>query len=139
MAVKTQAWEQVEEKFETLGNHLRGHFDEVSSEASAERAAFEKSIRGLLVALEDGFSVAGKAVRDPMLREDVMSVATAVREALLATFESAGEQVRERLSRPAHSTHPPAKRAAATRKSTSRKVTAKPLASKATTRKRAAS
>jgi hypothetical protein len=120
MAVQTQAWEQVGEKFETLGEHLRGHFDDVSAEASAERAAFEKSVRGLLTAIEDGFSVAGKAVRDPVLREDVMRVATAVREAMLATFETAGEQVRERLSGPAPTARPAAKRATAARKTAAR-------------------
>lgn len=130
MAVQTQAWEQVGEKFENLGDHLRGHFDEVSADASAERAAFEKSIRGLLTALEDGFAVAGKAVRDPMLREDVTSVATAVREALLATFEGAGEQVRERLSRPVRTTRPPVKPAATARKATPRKTTTRPGAGK---------
>jgi hypothetical protein len=145
MAVQTQAWEHVGERFETLGDHLRGHFDDVSADAAAERAAFEKSIRGLLAALEDGFNVAGKAVRDPILRQDVMSVATAVREALLATFETAGEQVRERLTRPAPATRPVAKRAApahkpATRKVTARKVAArKTTARKTTARKRSAS
>ena len=112
MPVQSKAWEQVGEKFETLGDHLRGHFDEVGAEASAERAAFEKSVRGLLSALEDGFNVAGKAVRDPALRDDVSSVATSVREALLATFETAGEQVRDRLSRPRPAVGQPTKRVA---------------------------
>lgn len=129
MAVQSKAWEQVGEKFETLGEHLRGHFDDVGAEASSERAAFEKSVRGLLTALEDGFNVAGKAVRDPTLREDVTKVATSVREALLATFETAGEQVRERLGR----SEPAPKRAAVTSKPT------QPAAKKPAPRKHAAS
>lgn len=131
MAVQSKAWEQVGEKFETLGEHLRGHFDDVGAEASAERAAFEKSVRGLLTALEDGFNVAGKAVRDPTLREDVTKVATSVREALLATFETAGEQVRERLARESRS-EPAPKRAAVTSKPT------QPAAKKPAPRKHAA-
>lgn len=137
MAVQSKAWNQVGEKFETLGEHLRGHFDAVGVDASAERAAFEKSVRGLLTALEDGFSVAGKAVRDPVLREDVTSVATSVREALLATFETAGEQVRERLSQPRSGVRPSAKRASAvpkpaTGKAVGTKSTSKPAARKRT-------
>jgi hypothetical protein len=134
MAVQTKAWEQVGEKFEVLGTHLRSHFDEVSAEATAERAAFEKSIRGLLASLEDGFGAAGKAVREPVLRQDVTDVAVSVREALLATFESAGEQVRERLTRPVRPTAKPV----AAHKTTARKTTAgKAVAGKVAVRKAA--
>jgi hypothetical protein len=139
MAVRSNQWEQVSERFEALADHLRGHFDEVGTEASAERTVFERSIRGLLAALEDGFGAAGKAVRDPVLRDDVKSVATSVREALLSTLETAGDQVRERLSPTSTAAEPPpAKRAPAT-KATARKVAAKPAAGKPTPRKRAAS
>lgn len=146
MAAKSKSWEQVGERFESLGTHLRGHFDEVSADASTERAAFERSVRGLLSALEDGFTAARKVVRDPTLRQDVTDVAVSVREALLATFEGAGEQVRERLARPARRARPAAKRApaarktttgrtAAARKATARKTTARTTA-KATPRRR---
>lgn len=120
MAARSKEWEQVGEQFESLGDHLRSHFDEVSTDAAAERAAFERSIRGLLGALEGGFGAARKAVRDPALREDVTKVAESVRAALLATFEDAGEQVRERLNRPARAVRPAAKQAPAARKSAAR-------------------
>lgn len=116
VAARSKAWEQVGERFESLGDHLRSHFDEVNADAAAERAAFERSVRGLLGALEGGFGAARKAVRDPALREDVTNVAESVREALLATFEGAGEQVRERLTRPARAVRPAAKQAPAARK-----------------------
>lgn len=126
MAVRSKAWEEVGERFESLGDHLRSHFDEASVDAAAERAAFEKSVRGLLGALEDGFGAARKAVRDPVLREDVTNVANSVREALLATFEGAGEQVRERLNRPARAAPPAVKRAPAARKTATRTATKRP-------------
>lgn len=136
MAVQAEAWAQVGEKFETLGEHLRGHFDEVGTEASAERVAFEKSMRGLLAALEDGFGPARRAVRDPALREDVTNVATSVREALLASFETAGEQVRDRLERPRRAARPAATRAAARRPT--QKAAAEKPGTKPAARKRAA-
>lgn len=145
MAIQSDAWEQVGENFEALGQHMRSHFDEVAAEAAAERAAFEKSVRGLLTALEDGFGAAGKAIRDPMLRDDVTNVATAVREALLSTFETAGDQVRERLAgqrpatRPAAKRAPATKRAPAARKATSRdRVARKPAQKKQAPARRAA-
>ena len=138
MPIQSDAWEQVGEKFEALGEHLRAHFDDVATDAAAERAAFEKTVRGMLTALEEGFGAARKAVRDPMLREDVTTVATSVREALLSTFETAGGQVRERLARPRHAARPAAKRAPAARKTATRKTAAKkPAAKRAATAKRA--
>ena len=151
MVVQSEAWETVGERFESLGTHLRKHFDEVSADATAEGVAFEKSVRGLLSALEDGFSAARDAVRDPMLRDDVTGVAASVREALLSTFEGAGEQVRERLARPARAvratskptkqpTKQPTKKPAASRPAAKRPAApkAKPAARKTAAQKPAA-
>lgn len=100
MAVNSKAWEQVAERFEALSAQLRSHFDEVGSEASAERAAFEKSLRAMLATLEEGLAATGKAVRDATLRRDIAELAATLRQALLATLESATEQARERLAGP---------------------------------------
>lgn len=97
MAIQTKAWEQVGAKFESLGTHLRSRFDEVGADASADRAAFEESVRRLLSALEETLGAAGKVVRDPVVRKDLTALAASLRKALMATFESAGEQVRERI------------------------------------------
>ena len=121
MAAKSQTWEQVGKKFEVLGEDLRAHFDELRADTATERAAFEKSVRGLLSALEDGFGAAGKALRDPALREDVTSVATSVRDALVATFETAEGEMHERLSRPRRRARATMTSAAA-RKATPRKT-----------------
>lgn len=141
----SKAWESVTESFEVLGEHLRGHFEQVSGEASTERAAFEKTVRGLLTALEDGFGAAGKALRDPALRHDVANVAGAVRTALLDSVEAAGSQARERLSVPvSRDGGAAAKRATTARKPVARKAATrktaagKPAAAKRTTTRRAA-
>ena len=99
MVVKSKApWEQVAERCNSLGKHLHQNFDELSADATAERVALEKSLRAMLSALEDGLGATGKVVRDAKLREDITELAASVREALLATFEGAGNQLRERLS-----------------------------------------
>jgi hypothetical protein len=133
MATPAEAWQQVGEQFDTLGTHLRTHFDEVTTQATAERAAFEKALRALLGALEKGFGTAGKAVRDPALREDINEVATSIREALLAIFETTGDQVREHVSAPIRTSktkvagaikHAPAGTAVTKKKAATRKATA---------------
>lgn len=140
MATQVKAWQQVGEQFDTLGTHLRAHFDEVSTQATAERAAFEKALRALLGALEKGFGTAGKAVRDPALREDINELATSIREALLAIFETTGDQVRDRVSAPIRSSktkvagaiqHAPA-RTAITKKAAPRKATGHKSSSRTT-------
>jgi hypothetical protein len=125
-----KAWRQVGDQFETLGTRVRKHLDEVSTEAHAERVAFEKALRALISALEKGFGTAGQAVRDPAIREDIYDLAGSVREALLASFETAGDQVREHVPTPIAKprrggsaiTHAPTRKAA-TKKTAARKAT----------------
>lgn len=139
MAVDSKAWEQVAERFEALSAQLRSHFEEVGSEASAERAAFEKSLRAMLATLEEGLATTGKAVRDTTLRRDIAELAATVRQALLATLESATEQARERLAGPirrgravADRTRETARKAA--RKATPGKTAPRKATAKATTK-----
>lgn len=128
MAVQSKSWEQVGEKFESIGTHLRRRFDEASEDAAADRAAFEKALRALLSAVEDTLAAAGKTARDPALRKDLAELAVSVREALLATIAKAGEQV----SAAVRSLAPTDGKRAPARKSTAGKaVSRKPVARKA--------
>lgn len=99
MTVPSKAWDQVNERLVALGTQVRTSAEKMTKGTAVDRAAFEKSVRDMFAAIEDGFGLAGKAIRDPKIRKDVASVAESVRQALLATMESAGEQVRERLPR----------------------------------------
>ena len=97
MTSPAKTWEKVEKDVEKLGRDVRKHFSAVNSHTAEEREALEQSVRALLTAVEDGVAATGKALRDPKLCQDVSRIATSVREALKATFETAGVQVRERL------------------------------------------
>jgi hypothetical protein len=99
MTLPSKAWDQVNERFVALGTQVRKSADKMTKGTAVDRAAFEKSVRDMFGAIEDGFGLAGKAIRDPKIRKDLSNVADSVRQALLATMESAGEQVRERLPR----------------------------------------
>ena len=129
MTVPSKAWDQVNERLVALGTQVRTSAEKMTKGTAIDRAAFEKSVRDMFAAIEDGFGLAGKAIRDPKIRKDVSSVAESVRQALLATMESAGEQVRERLPRA------PGKRSPT---STGRKAASKTATRKAAPVKRAA-
>lgn len=148
MTTPAKAWRQVGDQFEMVGIRVRKHLDEISTEAHAERAAFEKALRALLSALEKGFGTAGKAVGDPAIREDLNDLAGAVREALLASFETAGDQVREHLPTPTSKStgaikHAPVRKAgakkAATRKAAARKATVRKSSPRKTSAKKSRS
>lgn len=144
MSKQTTKWEQVSHRFEALGDRLRSHFEQVGSQSAEERKALEHVMRLLSSTVEDGFTSAGRAVRDPAVRQDLADLATAVRDALTATVEDAGTQVRERIGGPVRrggraEAHKVTPRKAAPRKvtakSTPRKVAGAKVSSKATTRK----
>jgi hypothetical protein len=135
MTMPSKAWDQVNERLVALGTQVRTSADKMTKGTAIDRAAFEKSVRDMFSAIEDGFGLAGKAIRDPKIRKDLSNVADSVRQALLATMESAGGQVRGRLP------HAPGKRSP---KSTGRKAAAPKTATgkaapvkKATTAKKA--
>lgn len=99
MTTPSKAWEHVNERLVALGTQLRKSADKMTKDAAVDRTAFEKSVREMLAAIEDGFGRAGKTIGDSKIRKDLSSVAESVRQALLVTIGSAGEQVRERLPR----------------------------------------
>ena len=142
MTVSSKAWDQVNERLVALGTHVRTSADKMSKGTAVDRAAFEKSVRDMFAAIEDGFGLAGRAIRDPKIRKDLSNVADSVRQALFATVESAGEQVRERLPRaPAKRSPKPTGRKTAAPKSATRKVAParKATAGRSGARKRTAS
>lgn len=131
MAVQHKAWEQVGKRFDSLSSHLRSRFDEVGADAAADRAAFEESLRTLMSALEETLSAAGNVVRDPVLRHDLAELAASLRGAIVTTFETAGEQVRERLVAPVRRVRGNGAHPHVSARSTA-KPAAKPAAKKAT-------
>lgn len=142
MTVQSKSWEMVGKKFESIGTHLRGRFDEVSKDAAADRAALEKALQALLSAIEDTLATAGKAATDPVLRTELTALAASMREALLATFDAK----REQLSAAAHgrpavteANRPPATKATARGRARAKAVASKPVAHRADLRKPAAS
>ncbi len=110
MVAQTKAWKEVNARFEALGEHLHSRFEEAGADVGTEREAFEESLRHALSALEEAFGSASKVVRDPVLRSDLNALATAVRSALTATVDRAGEQVRN-LTTPVRRALPKGKKA----------------------------
>lgn len=134
-------WDQVGTQFELLGEHLRGRFDHVGAEASAERKALEKALRGLVKVLDDAFGSASEVARDPKLRQEIINLAESVRSALLATIERAGGSVSGPVRRtvsPATAKQLPVGRATTAERAAPKKSTTKKVAARSAGRKVAA-
>lgn len=75
-------WGEVTKALEVVRKDLRRDVKKLEADATAEREQLEKSLRGIVDVLEEGFTTVAKTVRDPHLRKDIGEVAKAIRTAL---------------------------------------------------------
>ena len=92
------AWKQVSKQIDTLGADLRHRFDALGSDATDERKALERSVRGVTRMIDDLRVSTGKAIHDAALRKDVAGLAAALRDALTTTAANAGKTTRAKAS-----------------------------------------
>ncbi len=106
------AWGAVGDGLGALAAHLRARFAHANAEMAAERKAFEKSLAGLVSAMEDGLRTVARTASDPAVRDDVTKTVRSVREALGTTLDEIREQVRARRPTAPAPTPKPAARSA---------------------------
>ena len=110
-------WQLVGKRVEVLLKDLRRHFDQIGSDATAQRAAIEDALRGLAKDVEDLFAATGDTLRDPKLRKDIAAIAAAMRSALQGAVDHAGAVQ--------HTAAKPARRAVANGRATVKRVAPK--------------
>lgn len=89
-----ESWDEVGTRFETFGKHVRQHFASGSAASSADRVQLEKSARALVSTVEDTLAAAGGVIKDTKLRQDLAELASAIRDALVTSLDSAGTLIR---------------------------------------------
>jgi len=92
-------WQDVAERFETFGKHVRRHFATGSAASAADRQQLEKSARALLAAVEDTLAAASGVIKDAKVRNDLGKLADALRTALVTSLDGAGTLVRAQVPR----------------------------------------
>lgn len=102
MADAKQAWDEVGEQFGRLGQRLKQTYERQAAEGSEgaprpDERDIEEAFRTLAGAVNTAVGSAGAAMRDPAFGEDVKSAARAFGDALSATFEDLGNELRRRL------------------------------------------
>ena len=91
------AWQDVAERFETFGKHVRRHFASGSAASDADRLQLEKSAKALLSAVEDTLAAAAGVVKDTKVRNDLAKLADSIRAALVTSLDGAGALVRAQV------------------------------------------
>lgn len=113
MADAKQAWDEVGEQFGRLGQRLKQTYERQAAAGSEggprpDERDIEEAFRTLAGAVNTAVGSAGAAMRDPAFGEDVKSAARAFGDALSATFEDLGNELRRRLGSGSDRPEPPA-------------------------------
>jgi hypothetical protein len=93
MTTVRTAWEELGERLEALGLKLKLHYEQTRDDAVTDTVA------RLRAGVEDTFEAAGHAMKDDAVRADVHEVGRLFAEALAATLEKVGTDLREAASR----------------------------------------
>ena len=93
MTDSKESWEKAGERFERLGAQLREHYRRAGQE-QGETGDVDDALRRLGDAVDAAVKGVGDAVRDPEFQDTAKGAARALRDALAATFERVGAQVR---------------------------------------------
>jgi hypothetical protein len=93
-------WTETGATLSGLGAKLKAHYDEQGT-ASSEQSRQEvgEALARLGEAVREAFETVGAAAKDPAVRDDVKKAATTLTDALVASFEEAGREVREAYER----------------------------------------
>jgi hypothetical protein len=95
---KGEAWEQVKQRFESLGSSFRRHYQEQGSgeESGSGEQEVKDALKTLTEAADRLATSTGKALRDPQVRDEVKGAGSALVDALNATFSELGGEFRKR-------------------------------------------
>jgi hypothetical protein len=96
-----QAWSEVGERFAELGSRLAERYralgDSEGQEAEERRRKVEEALRAARDQLDRTFTSVGDTLRDPGTKESLGKAVDSLGEAISATFNEAGDEIRKRF------------------------------------------
>jgi hypothetical protein len=98
MADAKAAWDEVGNRFADLAGKVKEQFEARSAfgEGGSTSAKVDDAVRTLVRALDNTFTAIGDTLRDPSTRDDVKQAASAMGDALAATFHEVADQIKSR-------------------------------------------
>ena len=92
------AWDEVSDRFSRLGKRLRKATSGTAAE-NGDRAAVADAFRTLVDALDGAATSLSKAVQDPAFRDEAKAAASSLGDAVAASFNEIGDDLKDRFKR----------------------------------------
>jgi hypothetical protein len=89
------AWDEVGDRFATLGRHIKDRFDATVAFRDEDREQVEAALRKVADAMETGFNAIASTMRDDEIRDELKQTATAMGDALSVTFRTVADTIRK--------------------------------------------
>ena len=94
--VEKDPWDDVSDRFARLGKRLKAAAD---GGAKGDRDAVADAFKSFVASLDDAAASLNKAVQDPKFRDDAKAAAKSLGDAVAASFEQIGDDLRGRFRR----------------------------------------
>jgi hypothetical protein len=95
MGDRDDAWHRVAERFRSLGQRFKEHYEDTGEPATeGTNEDVKRALQDLGEALDRVFTATGNALRDESVRDEGKRAATALGDALGVTFAELGEDLR---------------------------------------------
>lgn len=94
MSDAKQRWDDVGERFSSLGRRFKERLDEERSSEAQDDEELKDALRRLGDAVDDVLTSVGRTVRDPKVQDDMRSAGRSLGDALAATFDDVGRELR---------------------------------------------
>ena len=92
-----QAWDEVGDRFNVLGKHLKERYDANAAFSEDDKQKLNDALHQIGDALDAGFTTIGDSLRDPDMRDEVKHAGTAIGDALASTFNTVADEIRKTM------------------------------------------
>ena len=89
-----QAWDEVGDRFSGIAGRVKEQFDARAAYGAPDSAKVDDAVRTLVGALDNAFTAIGDTLRDPSTHDEVKQAASAMGDALAATFHDVADQIK---------------------------------------------
>jgi hypothetical protein len=88
------AWDEVGNRFSDIAGRVKEQFDARAAFGGPDSQKVDDAVRTLVRAVDNAFTAIGETLRDPATRDEVKQAASAMGDAIGATFNEVAAQIK---------------------------------------------
>lgn len=88
------AWDEVGNRFSDIAGRVKEQFDARAAFGGPDSQKVDDAVRTLVRAVDNAFTAIGETLRDPTTRDEVKQAASAMGDAIGATFNEVATQIK---------------------------------------------